>query len=274
MSGSSRSSSSRWLCVGTGSRPCGRRARRPGGRRRRVWTPRRGWYRPRLVRAGHRAAWSVGWTPDRAQSGRLIDGAGWRGCTMTTLRRVGAAVALLLTVVVLAACGEVKQPECSRAAGRCEVAAQPGHEELHRVDHHGRAVQAGPRAERLHHRHSQERRRHGGPRREAPVRRDRRLPRVHRPRRVCGRRRERDGQVGRGVEQDRPRPLRHARRGGERGDPPREHRNGDGDVPPSRSFTGCARSGTCRSCRPSPWVPVRSSRPGSRASPGCRRCTG
>ena len=32
---------------------------------------------------------------------------------MTTLRRVGAAVALLLTVVVLAACGEVKQPNAS-----------------------------------------------------------------------------------------------------------------------------------------------------------------
>ena len=32
---------------------------------------------------------------------------------MSTLRRVGAAVALLLTVVVLAACGEVKQPNAS-----------------------------------------------------------------------------------------------------------------------------------------------------------------
>ena len=148
---------------------------------------------------------------------------------MSKLRRVGAAVALLLTVVVLAACGEVKNTDASEQPAGAKLRLNLATKNFTESIIMGELYKQALRAERLPSRHPQERRWHGGPRREAPVRRDRRLPRVHRSRRVRGRRRERHGQVGRGDEQAGPRLLCHARRGGQRGDAVREHRHGHGD---------------------------------------------
>ena len=66
----------------------------------------------RLEGVGVDRGWPAGSARPGGRAGRR-GGAGWRGCTMSRLRRVGAAVALLLAVVVLAACGEVKNTDAS-----------------------------------------------------------------------------------------------------------------------------------------------------------------